>query len=103
VEEHHGVEVGDDGGEVVGSLGGEGGDDAECWEGLEVLGALEDVGELGTEGADAEVVEGDVALFVGELGAVGFGLLGLLDGVEDLWVGLGLAGGLLGFLREEKC
>lgn len=64
--------------------------------------ALEDVGEFGAEGTDTEVVEGDIALFVGELGAVGLSLLGLLDGGEDLWVGLRLAGGLLGFLREEK-
>lgn len=102
VEEHHGVEVGDDGGDVVRGLGGEGGDDAECWEGLEVLRALEDVGKLGAEGADAEVVERDVALLVGEFGAGCLGLLGLFDGGEDLWVGLRLAGGLLGLLREEK-
>ena len=80
MEEHHGVEVGDDGGEVVRGLGGEGGNDAECWEGLEVLRAFEDVGEVGAEGADAEVVERDVALFVCELGAGGLGLLGRLDG-----------------------
>ena len=37
VQEEHGGEVGDDVGDLVGGFGGEEGDDAECWEGLEIL------------------------------------------------------------------
>lgn len=42
VEEHHGAEVWDDVGDVVGGFGGEEGDDAECWEGLKVFVTLAD-------------------------------------------------------------
>ena len=53
VEDHVGGEVGDDVGEGVGSFDVEGGDDAEGGEGLEVVGAFEDVVEVGAFGADA--------------------------------------------------
>lgn len=100
VQEHHGVEVGHELRHVVGCFGGERGDDAECGEDLEVVGAFEDEGELGALGAHAEVVEDGVALRVGELGAGGFGLLGCFDLGEDGFVFL--CGWLGGFLWHRN-
>lgn len=47
VQEHHGVEVGDDGGDVERWGCAEGGDDAEGWEDLEVFVAFVHEGEVG--------------------------------------------------------
>ena len=47
MKEHHGVKVWDDIGDFVGGLGGEEGDYAERWEGLERVVAFEDEGEVG--------------------------------------------------------
>jgi hypothetical protein len=37
MKKHHGAEIGHNIGELEGRLGGEEGDDAKCWERLEVL------------------------------------------------------------------
>ena len=84
VEEHHGVEVGDEGVVAEGGLGGEGGDDTVGWEDLEVLGTLEDVLELVGLGTNTQVVEDGVTVLVLELGLGTLLVKSLLDGIEVL-------------------
>jgi hypothetical protein len=55
VEEHAGVEVGDDVVEVEGCFGVEGGNDTEGGDDLEVLVALVDEGKIASLCADTEV------------------------------------------------
>jgi hypothetical protein len=56
----------------------------ECSESDQIL---QDVAQVGALGADAQVVQHHIALRVGELGALAFGLERLLDGGEILVAG----------------
>lgn len=102
VQQHHGVEVGHDGVVAKGRLGGEGGDDTKGRQHLEVVGALEDVVELGSLGAYAQVVEDGVAVLVLELGRRALFTEGGLDGVQVLvGFGGGRGGGVTTLQRRK--
>lgn len=89
VEEHHGVEVGNEVIKRVGELGIEWGNDAEGGDGLEVLSTLKYVAEIGALGTDTKVVKHDVALGVVELSSLALSLEGFLLGLEVLVIAAG--------------
>ncbi len=84
VEKHHWGEVLDDVAHVPGGGGVEPRDNTECGEGLEVVVVLVDEGKVGALGAQAQVVEDNIALSVVERGSVGSSLLSLLDGGQNV-------------------
>jgi len=91
VQEHHGGEVGHDVGHGEGRNGVEGRDYAKGWEDLELVVVFEDEWKVGTFGTNAEIcvllaavrlpegvrltVKDDIALGVGKVGSLRFGLL----------------------------
>lgn len=84
MQQHHRGEVGDNLVHVPGVGGVEPRDHTVCGQSLEVLVVLIHQGKISALSAETEVVEDDIPILVVKGRAIGGGLLGLLDGLQDL-------------------